>query len=109
MSFSKRILFDGDPRDDVFRRELAEKTARMLAPFVHKIGLNRRNRLGRTPHWDPAWSSCLTSAATELGKQHVIINSQVCFLTRSEADEVRARAEQLHKKRAALLLKIASA
>jgi len=109
MSISKRILFENDPRDDHIRRELSEKAARELAPFVHKIGLRRRNRFGKKPHWDPSWRLSLTSAAAELDKQHVIINWQVCFLTQADADETRTRAEELYNQRLAALLKPARA
>jgi hypothetical protein len=109
MSFSKRILFGNDPQDDDIRRELAEITTQKLIPYVHKIGLRRRNKLGQKPHWDPFWESCLISAAKELDKEYVLINSKICFLARTDAEEVKDRADELHKQRIVMHLKMAHA
>ncbi|WP_441255674.1 hypothetical protein [Tardiphaga sp. 285_C5_N1_2] len=62
MSMSKRMLFGNDPVDDHIREKLRKDTEEFLEPFKFKIPTRRKNRLGRGPHWDPYWRSCLTAA-----------------------------------------------
>jgi hypothetical protein len=99
MSMSKRILFGNDPADDHIREKMREDTIAFLEPFKFKIPTRRKNRLGRGPHWDPYWRSCLTAAAEELGVEKVHINDQLCVRTQAEAKVVKSRAEALHQVR----------
>jgi hypothetical protein len=99
MSMSKRILFGNDPADDHIREKKRKDTEAFLEPFKFKIPTRRRNRLGRGPHWDPYWRSCLTAAAEELSIEAVQINDQLCVKTQAHAVAIKNRAEELHRAR----------
>jgi hypothetical protein len=99
MSISKRILFGDDPSDDGARQLLADQTARFLEPFKFKIPSRRRNRLSARPYWDPFWASCIEAAARELEIQIVHINDQACTRTQLDADVVRKRSEEIHRRK----------
>jgi hypothetical protein len=99
MSMSKRILFGDDPADDHIREKMRKDTEEFLEPFKFKIPTRRRNRLGRGPHWDPYWRSCLTAAAEELSVEAVQINDQMCVKTQAYVAAVKSRAEELHQAR----------
>lgn len=99
LSMSKRILFGDDPADDHIREKTRKDTEAFLEPFKFKIPTRRRNRLGRGPHWDPSWPSCLVAAAQELGVKTVQINDQICVKTQADAEAVKSRAEEFHQDR----------
>lgn len=67
MGLTKTILFGGDPAHDGLRQEIREAAVRRVAAFPFSIRLRRKNRMGRGPYWDPAWASCVSRAANELG------------------------------------------
>lgn len=101
MSFTKRVLFGEDPRDDLLRKERATQAQEAIAAYQYRIGTRRKNRFADSPRWDPAWASCLTEAAGELQIPYRSINSHIGFLSESDSNAVRIRAEEIHVKKVA--------
>lgn len=97
MSFSKRILFGDDPRDDTVRAQMQEQTRAFLEPFKFKIPTRRKNPLPG-PRWDLRWLSALQRAIAELKFETVNINDQVCTRSKDEAALIKARAEELYRR-----------
>jgi hypothetical protein len=96
MRFSKRVLFGDDPQDDHLRPKLVEQARQVCDTYVHKIPTRRKNRFVTSPRWDPAWDSCLTKAVRDLTISYRHITSQICFLSETDREAVRTKAEELH-------------
>lgn len=99
MSYSKRVLFGGDPADDGARIAIAVAAAKKIDEFRYKIPMRRKNRLGNTPRWDPFWPNSIERAAKELGIAYIQVNDQICTRTREEAARVKEKAELLWEQR----------
>jgi hypothetical protein len=99
MGLTKRILFGDDPAHDGIRQERREAAAVRVAAFAFPIQTKRKNRLGRSPYWDPFWPSAVSAALKELGIEAIIVNERYCVRTIEQTRAVRDRAEAIHKKR----------
>lgn len=94
MSLSKRYLFD--PAFAPQRQAAAEAA---VAAFPHRLPARRKNRVSALRRWDPFWEDAISSAAGELGVEHIRVNDGICFRLATDRDRVRARAEVLWRER----------